>query len=176
MADRKRLPVLKNTPEEEQGTDARPPWHWVGFGTTAIIAAWVPLTYGATAIASWWVRARFPQAAKEADLSALLAVLAPGDRLTVVAVSIGLPSIGMAIGAAFGGYIVGRWGGESATSREAAISGFAASVIVSVITFASGGFSWPVLVLDTLITLMAWFGGRWGMRARIAAMIPNMQR
>ncbi len=176
MADRKRLPVLKNTPEEEQGEEPRPPWHWVGFGTTAIIAAWVPLTYVGTAIAQRWIRVRFPIAALEADVTRGLAALPPGDRATFVAVQIGLPALGMTLGAVFGGYIVGRWGGDSATSREAAIAGFAASFIAAVLTFAGGGFAWPVLLFVAMSTIAAWLGGRWGMRARIAAMTPNMRK
>jgi hypothetical protein len=175
VADRKRLPVLKNTPEEEQGEAPRPPWHWVGFGTTAIIAAWVPLTYVATAVVQRWIRVRFAALAQEADIARVLAALAPGDRATFVAVSIGLPAVFMTIGAVFGGFVVGRWGGDSATSREAAIAGFAASLIVAVLTFAAGGFAWPVLLLVALFTVAAWLGGRWGMRARVAGMTPNMR-
>jgi hypothetical protein len=175
VADRKRLPVLKNTPEEEQGEEPRPPWHWVGFGTTAIMAAWVPLTYVGTALAQRWIRLRLPIGSQEADVAQALAALPPGDRATFVAVQIGLPALGMTIGAVFGGYVVGRWGGDSATSREAAIAGFAAALIAAVLTFAGGGFAWPVLVFVALSTAAAWAGGGWGMRARLRSMIPNMR-
>ncbi len=173
MADRKRLPVLKNTPEEEQGEPTRPPWHWVGFGTTAIVAAWVPLTYIAAHIASRWIRSHFPKVAKEPDP---LSMLSRSEYATAQMVMLSVSTLAVALGAVFGGYIVGRWGGNAATARESAIAGFAASLIVSILAFAQVGISWSMLVPAAIITLMAWLGGRWGMRNRIAAMTPNMKQ
>ena len=93
---KKRLPVLKQTPEEEQGEGPRPAWHWVGFGACASIGAALPLSYVTTAIAT-----RVLPTAEST----------PGP----IGLALSLPPF--IIGGFVGGFLVGRW---AATTRERA--------------------------------------------------------
>src|SRR5687768_2145051 len=67
VAERRRLPLIQSAPPppptpNEDGEAKRPPWHWVGFGTVAIFAVWLPLAYGAQAMVSRMLIQRFGSA------------------------------------------------------------------------------------------------------------------
>ena len=51
---KKQLPVIAAKPAAEaaEPEDDRPPWHWIGFGTVAIFAAWLPGSALAGALAA----------------------------------------------------------------------------------------------------------------------------
>lgn len=173
---KKRLPVLKSTPEEEQGEEARPPWQWVGFGVAATFAAWVPLQYLAEAATQRLLAAWVAGASTASDVATALASLSSSERARVWAVVLGFRVVPAITSSFFGGYVVGRWGGDHAGPREAAIAGASTALVVSVLALAAfGGVVWwtPALVL-VLTTPPAWLGGIVGMRRRKKAMTPNM--
>ena len=97
---------------------ARPPWHWVGFGTVAIFAAWLPLAYVAGAVvatrARVALRARLPARSDRARARAMPA----GERARSWR-CVALPNVlALALAAFAGGFLVGRFG--RAPGREAA--------------------------------------------------------
>src|SRR5688500_13599135 len=82
MAERRRLPVLSNArppaaPAEEDD-EARPPWHWVGFGTVAIFGGWLPLAYVAGAVSARVMAARFGTDASKEAIDLALAAMTSG--------------------------------------------------------------------------------------------------
>jgi hypothetical protein len=176
MSDTKRrLPVMKQTPEEEQGEEPRPPWHWIGFGAVATFTAWVPLLWIAGALISK-LAARFGDVGSPAEMAAAIDALPPGEARKFTILVIGILVLAWLIGALFGGFVVGRWGGENAGAREAAIGGFAAALIaVSLTTYQMGGVSWTFLLLLAATAGAGAFGGRIGLSRRVKAMTPNMK-
>lgn len=167
---RRHLPVLKAEPDPASGApeeEARPPWHWVGFGTVAIFAAWLPLAYVAGAISARMMSARFGADASKDSIDVALAAMTSGERARLMA-SVALPSFfGLGLAAFGGGFVVGRFG-TGAGPREAAYSGVVTAVIASALAWA--GFTAGSLVA-TLVTLgvatgFAAWGGRFGARSR----------
>src|SRR5262249_27861615 len=155
-----RLPVLK---AEEGAEDERPPWQWVGFGTVAIFVAWLPLSYVAELLrrrmtAAWLGDTRSPEEAARA-----LAALAPADRVKLGLAMTLLHGGGLALAAFAGGYLVGRWG-RATSDRHAALAGFAAALVATVLAW--NGVSWVPLVTLGLAAFFAWLGGRKGARRR----------
>ncbi len=165
VSSKKRLPVLKSAPPEDP-TELRPPWHWVGFGAAAILLAWVLLTYIAQALVQRWIAAKFGSDTSAADISARVAQLTGVDRWKLTGVVIGMPMLALVLGCIAGAYLVGRWGDRNASTRECALSGFAAALIVAVLTVASGPASWTIVGLVILATLSASVGGFFGIRKR----------
>ncbi|HEY2517515.1 MAG TPA: hypothetical protein VGI39_41865 [Polyangiaceae bacterium] len=146
MADTKRrLTVLKSdgAPQEPE----RPPWHWVGFGTVMIFAAWLPLAYAVEAIVAR-VRGGAPE----------------GTRVPwVVPVLVG--SVPLALAALAGGFLVGRFG-KPAGTREALLAGLSTGLVAVVLTTFSGAFSPLFLVVAALAAGFAALGGALGVRGR----------
>jgi MFS family permease len=174
VSDRKRLPVLKATPEEESGDEPRPPWHWVGFGACAIFAAWLPLTMLANAIVTRIEASRIDTNGSQEDFYAALAAIPSGERIKLEVMIALVYALALAVGAVFGGYVVGRWGGENAGVREAAIAGVATTIVVCALAWASMGFSLgPLLTFVVAVPMAAW-GGRAGLKGRIKMMTPNV--
>jgi hypothetical protein len=173
---KKRLPVLVNTPEEEQGEEPRPPWHWVGFGVAATFGASVPLQYVAESITQRILRAFIGEPESAAATEQALAALSSTERVKVWIAVIGIRALPLLLGALFGGWIVGRWGGDNAGVREGAIAGAATAIIVSVLAFASlgAGAWWTPLVLLATMTPLAWWGARIGLKKRIRMRTPNV--
>lgn len=176
MADtKKRLPVLKQTPEEEQGADPRPPWHWVGFGSVATFAVWVPLLWLAEALVAK-LSARLGDVHDASETATAMNALPADEALRFRLLVIGILLLPWIAGAAFGGYIVGRWGGDNAGVREAAIGGFAAAFIATLLaSFAMQGVSAMFVIPLALSAVMAGWGGNYGLKKRIAALTPNMR-
>ena len=174
---KKRLPVLKNTPEEEQGEEPRPPWQWVGFGVAATFAMCVPLQYLAESITQRILRGFVGDPDSAEATARALAELPSGDRAKVWIAVIGIRALPLVVSTFFGGYLVGRWGGDNAGVREATLSGVATAIIVSVLAFAVLGLQawWTPLVLIALMTPMAAWGGSAGLRKRIRMMTPNIE-
>jgi hypothetical protein len=118
---KRRLPLLKATPDEENGGDPRPPWQWVGFGTLAIFVVWVPLSWVATLAAQ-----------RMGEL----------DPTPVHLLERALPfALGLSLAALAGGYLVGRWGTAGAGVREAALAGLAAALIATALAWWAAGLS-----------------------------------
>jgi tRNA-(ms[2]io[6]A)-hydroxylase len=164
MEPKRRLPVI--SPQGQEEGEARPPWQWVGFGTVAIFAAWLPLAYLAELVRRRVTFAWLGDAQTPEDAARALAALAPADRAKLGVSMFLVHGAGLAIAAFAGGYLVGRWGG-AAGAREAALAGLAAALIASVLGWS--GISWVPLVTIALAALFAWLGGRRGIarRARI---------
>lgn len=158
---RRQLPVLKNepAPEPEAADDeARPPWHWAGFGVVAIFAAWLPLSYVGGAISKRLVSG--------IDLEHF-DTLSTGEQAKL-GLMVGLPTmIGLAIAAFAGGFVVGRFGTGPGT-RVAAVSGAITALIVTVLSWVgySGAVLISSLILFTLATGFAALGGRVGEKRR----------
>jgi hypothetical protein len=172
---KKRLPVLKLTPEEEQGEEPRPPWQWVGFGVGATFGAWLPLAYGASALGNKIVAGILGDLKTPEEVSAAVAALSGADRARLYGAMIGLPALALVIASIFGGWIVGRWGGDKAGPREAAMAGVATGLIAVVLSFSAAGVSLYSLVVIPITALASWVGGRLGMKRRIKMLTPNMR-
>jgi tRNA-(ms[2]io[6]A)-hydroxylase len=180
VTERRRLPVIQSappakvegvTPSDEEAPEARPPWHWVGFGTVAIFAAWLPLAYAAQAVVARLLAHRFGADASAQDIALSVGALAAGERARLMAL-LALPNV-LALGLASfgGGYLVGRFG-EGTGLREAASAGAMTALVALVLALgggaASGGL--PSIVTGVVTVLLsvgfaAW-GGRVGLRKR----------
>lgn len=172
MAERRRLPVLQNTPPSPaaEEDEARPPWHWVGFGTVAIFAAWLPLAYVGGALSARVMTARFgPNASRDA-IELALASMASSERARLMAI-VALPGI-LALGlAAFaGGIVVGRFGSGTG-AREAAVAGGTTALIASILAWTGPSLAalfGLVVTFAVAIAFAAW-GGRLGASRRSKA-------
>jgi hypothetical protein len=146
---KRRLPVL-NSPGAPPDEAVRRPWQWAGFGALAIVTAWIPLAALAGAAVS-----RLPAGGgREPSAAAGLAL-------------VGLYAGALALGAALGGFLVGRWGTEGVGVREAALAGLGAAAVAGVATWASSGPSAGPLLVAGVALPMAALGGRAGLRARV---------
>ncbi len=171
MADpKRRLNVFKPTDDGED--DARPPWHWVGFGTAAIFAAWLPLAYAAEALKARVVAARVGDVRSAEETAAAIAALSSGDRARLGAIVVLLLVVPLLVAAFAGGYLVGRWG-RGAGVREAALAGLATALIVSGLSCASSGLSWAPIVGVLLATPLSAWGGRAGHVRRLRTHGPD---
>ena len=169
MAEKRRLPVI---PAKSENADEppRPPWHWVGFGTTAIFGAWLPLAYAAEALKKKVVFAWVGQVG-DVQIAPALAALSAGERSRLGAALVLLTSLAMGGGAFAGGYLVGRWGGVGVGTREAALAGLMSGIIVSGLASTRGEGSWVVLGAGAVgaclvLALFAALGGGVGARRR----------
>ena len=171
MADeRRRLPVLNNNKEEEPSSSdeeeeisERPPWHWVGFGTVAIFAGWLPLAYVAGALSARVMASKFGADASKDAIDLALSTMTQGERARLMA-TVALPAIlGLAIAAFGGGVIIGRFGSGTG-AREAAYSGAITAFIASVMAWqgpTSSSFIAAGVTFLVAIGFAAW-GGRFG--------------
>lgn len=179
MAERRRLPVVQEPPRKDRGDDApdppegddeaRPPWHWVGFGVVAIFAAWLPLAAAAGALARRAFEATFGAAATEADVARVLGAMSTGERVRFT-LSQALPQAAALSLAAFaGGFLVGRFG-KGTGLREAALSGAATALMAAALTVKGLELGWAaavtLLLTAALATGFATLGGRVGRDAR----------
>jgi hypothetical protein len=170
VAERRRLPVLSNEPpavEKEPEEAPRPPWHWVGFGTVAIFAGWLPLAYVAGAMSAKVMASRFGKDASAEAIDLALHAMSAGERARLMAI-VALPSVlGLALAAFGGGVVVGRFGSGTG-AREAAYSGAATALLASAMAWA--GFTASTLVAAVVTFAVAagfaaW-GGRFGVSRR----------
>jgi hypothetical protein len=180
MAERRRLPVLSNTSPPSQPDDAgsdddesRPPWHWVGFGTVAIFAAWLPLAYVAGALSARVMGARFGRDASKDAIDLALSTMTAAERAQLMA-TVALPSVlGLALAAFGGGVVVGRFGSPAVAlrpARTAAMAGAVTALIASAIAW--GGLTSASLIAAAVtfavaVGFAAW-GGRLGASRRAA--------
>jgi hypothetical protein len=172
MAERRRLPVLSSSSPSSSESNAddqtRPPWHWVGFGTVAIFAAWLPLAYVAGAVSAKMMAARFGADASKDAIDLALRAMTSGERAQIMA-TVALPNVlGLALAAFAGGVVVGRFGAGPYPARVAAFSGAVTAFIASAIAWA--GFTAATVIAATVtfavaIGFSAW-GGRFGASRR----------
>lgn len=173
MPERRRLPVIQNEPSRNDGVasgdedEVRPPWHWVGFGTVAIFAAWLPLAYAAGAVSAKVMASRFGADASKETIERSLATMSSGDHARLMA-TVALPSIlGLALAAFAGGIIVGRFG-TGTGAREAAYSGAVTALVASAIAWAgltASSFIAAAVTFAVAVGFAAW-GGRFGASRR----------
>jgi hypothetical protein len=149
VTDRKRrLPLLDRHPEGDQ-PQARPAWQWVAFGAAAMFVAWLPLSAIAVKIVAGSAAAQGPTGHATRDAA-------------IVAFTYGLVLV---LGAAAGGFIVGRWGVPSAGVREAALAGLAAALGAVVLSWMSLGVEPALLWVTALAVPAAAIGGLLGRKA-----------
>jgi len=146
MEPKRRLPVLKTPGEEGADEPARPPWQWVGFGTLAIFVVWTPLAY----------------------LASLVVARAGGEGAVVLLSATVFPA-SLVLAALAGGYLVGRWGAAGVGVREAALAGFSATLVATVLAWGKVGFSLGPLVVVVIGVPPAALGGWLGLKKRARA-------
>jgi hypothetical protein len=166
VAEKRRLPVFKPTPEEESGEPPRPPWHWVGFGTAATYAAWLPLAYAAEAVRRRLFAAYLGPTSTVEEVALALDRLTPAERTKLTVLAVLVPILPLAVASFFGGFLVGRWGGAQATVRMAALAGVATGVVGCLLAWASAGLAWTPLLAVAVATPMSAWGGRVGIGRR----------
>ena len=156
-------------PDDENAIEVRPPWHWVGFGTVAIFAAWLPLAYAAQAVVARVLARRFGAAATAQDIASSLGTMPAGERARLMAL-LALPNVfALGLAAYGGGYLVGRFG-TGTGARESASAG-AMTALVALVLSLSGGAGGMAAVVTAVVTVVlavgfaAW-GGRVGARKR----------
>lgn len=166
MPARRHLPVLNDakppSPPSDEPVDDRPAWHWIGFGTVAIFAAWLPLAYVAQLVTKGLVARLFAVASspstEASDLAGPEAIaraldaMSPAERalrMTVLA----LPNaLAFALAAFGGGYLVGRFARHGGP-REAAFSGACAAFVAVVIAW--GGFTLVYVATAVFVVVLA---------------------
>ncbi len=169
MAVKRRLPVLKSTPEEESGEPPRPAWHWVGFGTVVTYGAWLPLAYAAEALKRRLYTAYLGPTTTMQEVADAVERLSPAERTKLTAVAIAVPLVPLFAASFCGGFLVGRWGGPQASVRVAAAAGLATGIVACVLAWASGGLSWmPLLAIGVATPTSAWGGSVGAARRRRA--------
>lgn len=176
MAARRKLPVIQSSskpPEDGGADDARPTWHWIGFGVIAIFATWLPLVYLAEALKRGVVRSYVGGASTEEEVAARIAEMTATDRMKLAAIQ-ALPHVlALAVAAFAGGLLVGRFGRTTGV-REAALSGGATAALALALAWravAAGGASalLAVVVPAAIAVGFAAWGGRTGVRMRDGA-------
>ncbi|HEY8080239.1 MAG TPA: hypothetical protein VIF62_39185 [Labilithrix sp.] len=169
MAERRRLPVIQSPPKnEDDGEEDRPPWQWIGFGTVAIFAAWLPLAYLAGAVVKHAVEPYVGGAVTPEEYAARYAALAPDVRVRLAAIQWIPHALAFAMAAFAGGFLVGRFG-KGTRPREAAAAGAATAVIALGIA-AGGGIGSIVagLVMIVVVALLAIGFAAWGGKVGVA--------
>jgi hypothetical protein len=172
VAERRRLPVVQEPPRTERqeppSEDARPPWHWVGFGTVAIFACWLLLATLAGMIVRRALVPYVGDATTPAEIAARVAAMTSADRTRVIAIQVLPHALALALGAFAGGFLVGRFGAGTGP-REAAASGAATAIIATLLAWHEGGVSWASALTVVLAIAFAAWGGRAGASRRPAA-------
>lgn len=162
--NKRRLPVLKQESAPSAEEPERPPWHWVGFGTVAIFAVWLPFAYVAElvrqrATAAWIGRPDSPE-----DAARAIAALSAEGRVKLGLVIFVTHGGALFVAALAGGLLVGRYGGAGVGVREAALAGLMAALIAVLLSWS--GISWVPLVAVAIATLGAALGGSRGAKRR----------
>ena len=166
IVGQKKAPPPGTVPAPED-PDERPPWHWSGIGAVLVFTSWLPLTLVSN-VATRALVDRLVPAASRGDVDAHLATASPLARASLRAAMVVPGALAFAIGAAFGGWLVGRFGGR-AGPREAAVAGLlSASTAWALLAATAGlGTTWLLWAPVALVgTVAAWLGGRLGRRGR----------
>jgi hypothetical protein len=154
----------------EDDVEARPPWHWVGFGTVATFACWLPLAYAAEAVRGRVFVSRFGAAPSREDVETAFAAMDAMDRFRWTAMQTLPHLVAFAVSAFAGGLLVGRFGSGTGP-REGAASGVVTALVALAISWrvlAEGGWGAVVSMVVPLVIAvgLAWWGGRVGARKR----------
>jgi hypothetical protein len=163
LSDKGARPPVSESEEEPP----RPPLHWIGFGTVAIFAAWLPLTYVAGAVSARVLAARFGKDASADAIALATSAMTEGERARLMAV-VALPTLlALAVAAFGGGVVVGRFGSGTG-AREAACAGAITALIASIMGWsrATASSLAAAAVMFVVATLFAAWGGRFGASRR----------
>ncbi len=172
--------MIQSAPPAKDGGDGngasddeaeeRPPWQWVGFGTIATFACWLPLAYVAEAVRHHVFLSRFGSTPSEDEVKLAFAAMSAMERFRWTAMQTVPHVIAFAISAFAGGLLVGRFGAGTGP-REAMLSGLVTALIALAVSWrvvAEGGTGAVVSLLVPLAIAMgfSWWGGRVGARKR----------
>ena len=154
----------------EGDDEARPPWHWVGFGTIATFACWLPLAYVAEAVRHRIFVSRFGDSPLREDVELAFAAMNGMERFRWTAMQTLPHLVAFGVSAFAGGLLVGRFGSGTGP-REGAVSGLVTALVALAVSWqvlAEGGWGAVVSVVVPLAiaVLFAWWGGRVGTRKR----------
>jgi hypothetical protein len=163
---KRRLPVLPNAAPEEEAAEPRPTWHWVGFGTVAIFATWLPLAYGAQALHAWSLRRRFGVSGSADEIFAVLSALDPAIRRQLLWEMAAPHAVALVLASFAGGFLVGRFGDRTGI-REAALAGVTTSTVAALLSLSSAGVA--ALVPFVLAVPFASLGGYVGAKKKTRA-------
>jgi hypothetical protein len=155
---------------DDEAAEDRPPWHWVGFGTIATFALWLPLAYVAEAVRHHLFVSRFGAAASHDEVTAAFAAMSGMERFRWTAAQTLPHLLAFALGAFAGGLLIGRFGAGTGP-REAALSGVVTALVavgVSWSVVAEGGWGAVVSVVVPLVIAVGFasWGGRVGQRKK----------
>jgi hypothetical protein len=150
--------------------EVRPPWHWVGFGTIATFACWLPLAYVAEAIRHRVFESRFGSSPSRDEVELAFAAMDGMERFRWTAMQTLPHLVAFGLSAFAGGLLVGRFGSGTGP-REGAASGVVTALVALAVSWrvlAEGGWGAVVSVVVPLLlaVLFAWWGGRVGARKR----------
>jgi hypothetical protein len=156
---KRRLKVLQ--PSDDDGPE-RPPWHWSVIGGVAILLAWLPLAY----LAQLWAASRLEALGSQEQAAEVFRRLTPLERLGFAATSVLGPIVSLAIAAALGGALVGRFGG-AAGKNEAMAAGLGVGVFAALLAapqhFATR--QWDAWAMSSTVVMIAGAvcarGGAW---------------
>lgn len=183
MAERRRLPVIQSAPPPKAAgeggddpgaggddVDARPPWHWVGFGTIATFACWLPLAYAAEAVRHRVFVSRFGASPSQDEVALAFAAMDAMERLRWTAMQTLPHLVAFGLSAFAGGLLVGRFGSGTGP-RESAMSGVVTALVALAVSWrvvAEGGWGAVVSIAVPMVIAVgfAWWGGRVGARKR----------
>lgn len=148
----------------------RPPWHWVGFGTIATFACWLPLAYIAEAVRHRVFVSRFGASPSREEVELAFAAMTAMERFRWTATQTLPHLIAFAVSAFAGGLLVGRFGSGTGP-RESAASGVVTALVALAVSWrvlAEGGWGAVVSMVVPLVIAVgfAWWGGRVGARKR----------
>lgn len=148
----------------------RPPWHWVGFGTIATFACWLPLAYVAEAVRHRVFVSRFGSSPSEDEVRLVFATMSSMERFRWTAMQALPHLLAFALSAFAGGLLIGRFG-PGTGPREAAASGVVTALVALLVSWrvlAEGGWGAVVSMVVPLVVAVAlsWWGGRVGARKR----------
>jgi len=155
---------------DDAATADRPPWHWVGFGTIATFALWLPLVYAAEAFRHHLFVSKFGANAAREDIEHAFAMMSGMERFRWTAMETVPHVLVFGLSAYAGGFLVGRWGNGTGP-KEAALSGVVTALIADVLAWrvvAEGGWGGILSMAVPLLlaVLCAWLGGRQGAKKK----------
>jgi len=155
---------------EGDDVDARPPWQWVGFGTIATFACWLPLAYVAEAVRHRVFVSRFGASPSREEVELAFAAMNGMERFRWTAMQTSPHLVAFALSAFAGGLLVGRFGSGTGP-REGALSGVVTALVALAVSWrvlAEGGWGAVVSMAVPLVVAVgfAWWGARVGSRKR----------
>jgi len=161
---------------DDEAVPDRPPWHWVGFGTIATFACWLPLAYLAEATRHHLFTSRFGSSPSREEVDLAFAAMSAMERFRWTAMQTLPHVLAFALSAFAGGLLVGRFG-PGLGPKEAALSGLVTALVavgVSWRVVAEGGWGAVVSVVVPMLMAVgfAWWGGRVGVKKRDKASKP----